>query len=270
MPEQNLATGKPPLEQVVDYVEGSVEYYISKFAMNLPSEQKDEIRQNAYLRVCEAYPRLDEALGWKSFVQNHCRGSVLDYIRHGNGFEESRQSLKDKDAEGDAAAETDGSYEAQKFNESLRVRVTVMGDDGDRKMDAEEIAGIHGIFSKDDSGTVFNPIWRLVARMASVDDDIHLLAKLLLGFTKPELARRFDVSRERMYQRLKEFFERIDSPEKYHDPWVTQTIYAFGLCDRYNMDPVDNGLGWNFKPVNLIADDSISELPSMGQTSFTF
>lgn len=246
------AKAKPELDEIIGYAGRCIEVYINKCAQNLPEEQKDEMRQNAYLRICEAYTRLDAEKGWKAFVQQHCRGAVLDYIRHGQGFEESAQSLSKSEQEQEQAAE-------RRFTDTLKIRVNPMNEDGDSFMSIEEIAGLFGVHAdQEEERPRMHPNWRLLARMASADEKIHLVAKVLLGFKKPDLARQFGVSRERLCQRIKEFFETLDSPEKYHDHWTRQAIFAFGLWEFYGMEPEDIGMGWCYEPINLLDENSVS------------
>jgi DNA-directed RNA polymerase specialized sigma24 family protein len=245
--------GIPSIEEVIAYAEKSVAGYLKRFASGLASELKDEIRQNAYVRVVEAFDRFEADRGWKAFVQLHCKGSVLDYLRDGKGFQET----------GWAAKPTDGDGAHQ---DRLKTRVgNFQFKTSDEEMfdpDLESFLSAHGIHAVHESeeDQVFKVNWELVSRMASIDPDVHLVGKILLGFTQSELAEGFGVTRERLGQRIRLFFDRLDSPEFFHNRWIKQTIYAFGLGPMFHMDPVDQQLGWNLRPVNLYSQDSVSKM----------
>jgi DNA-directed RNA polymerase specialized sigma24 family protein len=246
---------KPTIDEVVDYARDQIKIFLNKLAPDLPREQKDEISQRALQRIVQAYARLDPEKGWKAFTQTHCRGAVLDYIREGAGFEETAGDPR-KDEKRKANDDELAKDIAKRCSESLRTRVSMVSDD-DRSLDVEEIAGIHGIFAEDPEFEV-DPNWNLVARMASVDEDIHLVAKVLLGRTQESLSEMFGVTRERLSQRVQEFVERLDAPEFYHNRWVRQTIFAFGLSGVYGMDKFDEGLGYEFEPVDLLKDETVN------------
>lgn len=267
----SMAKEKPAIEEVVAYAQKNVEIYIRDKASDLPREQKDEIRQDAFLRVVKAYENLDPEQGWKRFVQMHCAGAVLDYTRWGNGFQETNKSLREPDANDEQAFGSDTQSQtnvsdsvkaeeedAEPENEAqprkswrLRYRVTHVSED-DTTLDVEQVAGFYGVFAKMPSiDKRVRPRWELISRMANVDDDVHLIAKLLLGFTQTELGPMFGVSRERIGQRMRAFLERLDDPEHIHSRWVKQIIFAFGLSEVYGEPDVDQEIGWDQEPIDL-------------------
>jgi hypothetical protein len=259
-PKRASARSGPTLEECLQYGKKSVAFYIDRHASHLPKEQKTEILQDAALRVIEAHSRLDPSRGWKSFVQCHARGSVLDYLAAGDGFEEAVLMA--------AGGEDDGGKPRP---DRLKFRITVpfgkSSPSGTAMYESESAAddsidhllGRLGVFSEGDE-VVFNPNWPLISRMASIDRDIHLLAKILMGCTQAELAESFGVTRERLSQRIRLLFEKLDSPQFYNNKWVKQTIFAFGIWELYSMDPVDQGLGWNLTPVNLFNKNSVQQM----------
>lgn len=263
--EHQAKDPKPSLEEITEYADKMLDVYLGKHAAHLPREQKDEIKQRGFLRLIEAYDRIDAEKGWKAFVQRHCRGTVLDYIRLGAGFEESSLGPSAEERESDEG-ELDETYAPQR----LRTRVIGRDDEKDQTLDVEQVAAVHGIFTDFEPKEKLKLRWRLIARMAAVDQDIHLIAKMLLGFRLTELAAPFQVSREMLHQRLNAFVERLDDPEFYHDPWVQQTIYAFGLSEHFGMEPRDMGVGWQYEPVDLFDGNSVALMHWVHQMDLGF
>lgn len=249
---------KPSLETIIEYAEQTISYHMRRMAWSLPEEHQEEIRQNAFLRVINAYQHLDEQKKWKAFVQTHCKGAILDYVRGGDGFEETGWAASD-----DAAVEpAPGSR--------LRHRVEIATDEDGDALEVGEVAGIFGVFSEIDS-IEFKPNWDLLSRMAGVDFDLHLIAKLLLGFDQTEIAERYEkgITRERLSQKVDEFFARLDSPEFIGNRWIEQTIYALGLCEYYHIPNTDNGQGWNYQAFNLNDPDSFEQAREFYHPSLT-
>lgn len=227
-------TEHPSFEDVFAYAQRQVDKFIRKFAFSLPEEQREDIAQSAMMRVWEAYKKLDASRGWKSYIQTHCRGAVLDFIKGGNGFIESG-SVSDPEHDG------------------LKTRVEIHSDDSDDSvLSVDETAGIFGVF--DQSGIDENrikPDWQLLSRMSGVDENLHIVSKVLLGFSQEEIADQIGtdlgttLSRERVSQRLYEFFNKLDDPALVNDAWINQCIFALGLCSYYHMPEEDNGQGWD-------------------------
>jgi len=279
---------RPSWDQVSDYFDRQIEFYLGKHGADLPFEQKDEVRQRGRLRVIEAFPKIVEAYdawesaasidkpAWKSFVQTHCRGAVLDYIRDGAGFEESyleddeaedeaenaapilENELTAEDAEPEVAAVTDVGVK-RRPRPRLKYRMSPIDQEQDHPLDVEEVVALYGE-PPDEIASIIKPRWDLVARLARHRPDIHLVAKILMGFTQAHESENFNVSRERLSQRISEFFARLDSPEYYHDPMTKQLIYALGMCEYYGMKDEDQGLGWEWEPVDLFAHNSVMEI----------
>jgi hypothetical protein len=256
------APAKPSAEECLAYAKNQVAYYIKRHASSLPREQRQEIIQNCFVRVLDAYVRIDASRGWKSFIQNHARGSVLDYLAAGEGFEEAILMTANGGDEGGSG--NTGRPDRLRFRISTEMKPGVEGSAlgrgggaADDSIDA--LLGKLGIFA-DGEEVVFNPNWPLLSRMAAIDRDIHLLAKILMGCTQAELAESFGVSRERLSQRIRLLFEKLDSPQFYNNKWVKQTIYAFGIWELYGMNAEDQGLAWNIQPVNLFEINSVTQM----------
>lgn len=225
---------KPSLDEVIEYASKRISYHLIRVPNSVPAELKEEMQQDAMVRVIEAYPKLDADKGWKAFVELHCQGAVKDYLKSGKGFIEHKKS-RFKIAEGEDTP-----------REIMKHRVDVVNDDGDR-LDAGEVLGINGISSEDTDELDHKIKWDLVSRMARVDHTIHLLAKVLLDFDIAELSNTFGVTRERLSQRYHAFLAEMRSPLSARDPWLNQAMYAFGIGDEIS----DNGLGYDHDPIDL-------------------
>jgi len=263
---------KTSLEDVVEYAQIQMKFYTKKFAANLPLEQREEIIQSGLLRIIEKYENLDFEKGWKSYIQRHCSGAVLDYIRWGAGFEEQTLPPKIKKDENGEVIEPPEDKKYWRLKQRVdHNMIQSMGSGGDQIQHTfEGILGHYGHFHSAIDLTDYRPNWELLARMASQDVDIHLVAKLLLGFTQTELASMFRVSRERLTQRYAAFCKRLDDPEYYESKWIIQTIYAFGLCHKFNQADEDLGFGWEYDPVDLWNTD-INYIENMSpQMNFEF
>lgn len=93
--------------------------------------------------------------------------------------------------------------------------------------------------------------WELVARMASKDTRVLVLAKCLQGHTVSDISRYANFSRSGMVVMLNELYESMDDPFLLSDPWTNQIIFAFGLSEFFNMGSIDNGVGWDLKPIDI-------------------
>ena len=294
----NLAS-KPSLEEVLDYAEKQADKALRDSASQLPAEHKDEIRQKILIRAWKAYATLDASQGWKSFIQHHAKGAVKDYQRSGEGWKESRwdetrtkpeavttgsTNFDDPSPDTQEAHEPDNALEClegddlisvapnpapapSRFKPRLSQRVSTVNSEDDRSLDVEEIAGIAGVFA-DPRQLTAGVRWELVARMASVDRELHLVAKLIRGFTQQQLAQDAGCTREMLSQRFYGFIANLDSPENYHSRWWAQIIFALGLCEEYGMPDQDQALGWDLPPVDLDSPLTISLMPLMKQEEF--
>lgn len=279
-----LVGAKPSLDEVIRYAIKQVQKSIRDRAAHLPKEQAEEIAQEALIRCANAYGSLDPERGWKAFVQTHCLGACLDYLRDGNGFKENRWDDKPEEPDPEPPVTDEEHQEreapppaavqaknAGRFRpRRLHRRVSVVNEDS-QALDVEEVAGIAGVFSLQEGDDLdLRPRWELVARMASVDREILLVAKILRGFTQTELADDMGCTREMLSQRIRSFFSRLDSPEFYHSRWVRATIYAFGLEDRYHVPQKERGhqgVGFDLRPLDLDARESLSLMTLMKQES---
>jgi len=252
------AMQKPSREEVLRYAKPQVLKFIHQLAGDLPHEQKEEIEQTAYVRLLEAYAELDAAAGWKSYVYNHCRGAVLDYLKFGKGFQEDKWSI--------AKQEEHGSRHVGK----IRERVSMQGPE-DSEIDIDAVLGMHRVFTEidQDSPTIQ---WTLLARMASTDPALHAFLKWLRGFQIEELGPILGISRARVGQLIVEFVARFDDPEWAMSPWFCQTVWALGLARRFGVEDRDQSelagysIGWNLKPVDLDSSD-VKPIPRSYQMS---
>jgi hypothetical protein len=235
---------KPSLDQVIKYATPLIKKFIGECASNLPEEQREEILQEAYLRIVSAYAELDPTKGWKSFVWNHSRGSVFDYLKFGKGFHEQRWSLQKE--------ETHNSPNVHKIKDRIQV---VTNEDEDQSID--QTLGQFGVFAKGESDIQIN--WDLVARMASIDDALHAFAMMLLDFSQEEIAPKFAACRTSVGGLIQSFVDRFDDPELNDCEWFKQTCRAFGLADRMGIDgdmysarnKMGIAVGWSLEPIDL-------------------
>lgn len=194
-----------------------LDYSIRKYASTLSNEDKEDIKQIGFERVLHAYDRIDEERdSWKSFIQNHCNGAVLDYLK----------SPKNK-------------MKTAEFDEFNMIQ-------------ADELIDF-GIFYNSAQEKKLKVNWDLVSRMASKDDRILLVARFILGYTISDIAQNSQISRESINVKLKEFCEKLDDPFEVSNKWINQTIFAFGLCLHFNMVAKDNGEGWDLEPIDIFA-----------------
>jgi len=253
----------PTLEEVLKYAKGNIRKFIIQFASDLPSEQQEEIESSANLRIIEAYKRLDPEMGWKSFVHNHARGAVLDYLKFGRGFQESKWRLRLSD---DPNA---------KYVEKLRERVMLNSEDQENDIDL--LAGLNGVatYMKE---TMPKIRWDLVARMAREDEAIHATAMWLRDHDLEDIGKVFGVGSARVAQLIRAFVDRFDDPDLTQNNaesyWFNQTIYAFGLSEVFGMDDIDESLcvgfsvGWELAPVDLDSFEPKRSSDAHKQTAF--
>lgn len=248
-PQMGIEPSKPmpSLEEVVRYAKPIIKKFIGQYAVDCPREHKDEIEQTAYERIIEAYDRIDADKGWKSFVYNHSRGAVLDYLKFGKGFTEEKWSLNEESEQ-----------------PKMRQRIFLSNHD-DESIDIDHVLGQAGIFNQLDFDQV-NIRWDLVAKMASQDELLHVFAKWLRGFNLEEIGQVFGLSRGRVGQMIKEYIKLLDDPILGDSPWTRQAIFAFGLSKKFGMEEKDQSLvfgmeiGHNLHPVNLDSEASFDIL----------
>jgi RNA polymerase sigma factor (sigma-70 family) len=259
-----LPKAKPTIEEILKYAKPIVKKFIGQHAADSPREHKEEIEQCAYVRLIEAYDRIDAEKGWKSFVYTHSMGTVMDYLKSGRGFMEQKWSLQDKpEEENDDEAELADTDQAEipagaatsHRLPRMRQRVYLVSPDGE-DMAIDQVLGQCGIFNQLDIEKL-NIQWRLVAKLASQDDRLHAFAKWLLGFNLEEIGQVFGLSRGRVGQMIKEFIALLDDPVASESPGLRQTIYALGLCRKFGIPDRDQSeifgiaIGHDLIPVDL-------------------
>ncbi len=240
---------KPSLDEVLLYTKAMVKKVIAgnKRARSTPKEQQEEILQVAYERLLEKYPEIKPE-GWRSFVFTHSRGAVLDYLKSGEGFAETRWSLQ--------KSEDVGATHVGKIKERISLHNTNQGGrDGD-DLSLDQAMGQYGVFNEIDLDRV-KINWDLVARMASQDECLHAFAKSLRGITLEEMAPVFGVKVARAGQLVQAFIDRFDDPEHADCPWFKQSCFALGLCSRVGIPNIDQSkimgfnIGWGLPAVDL-------------------
>lgn len=228
---------KPTVDEVLEYAEEQIKYYLRKYAKDAPHEQKEEMSQDARLRVFEAYQRIEADRGWRAFVQRHSFGAIADYLRHGRGCSEKAWT----------------NVLDEETPEALKFRLDFIDEDTNQALDLDDIVGHEQeIFPNLDPAKLININWELVARLCRLDHDLHLFVRhVLLGYPLTELTEQFGVTRERLGQRVSAFVKSIDAPEHVGNPWVEQIIFALGLSGQFQMKSEDRGVGWTLEPVML-------------------
>ena len=232
---------KPSINEVLNYAKNQVKIQIYKKAAHLPREQHEEIEQEAMTRVWTSYEKLDPNLGWKSFIQKHCFGAVLDYLKGG---------LNDTE------------------NEVGMQRAEIISKEEGEPLSVDETAGFFGVFDELYKTTsIMKPNWDLLSRLAGKDDDLHIVCKVLLGYSQEQIAEQIgggdaskELSRERISQRVREFMTALDDPMNLFNPKIEQYIFALGLSAFFHMSEVDTGYGWSFQEFDLNAEDSFKQV----------
>ena len=232
---------KPTREEICNYARPILKKYIGKKYRHIPEEQREEMEQEGYLRILNAYDII-RPTEWKSFIYTHCNGAVQDYDKFGKGFEEQRWSI----------AKTE-EHEAVHVNK-IRHRVEIPTDEDGNDAEFDQVLGFNGVFAElDVFGLKIK--WDLAARLASNDIELLCFLKLLREFTVEEIAVSVGVSRSVATQYIQNFVQRMELMKR-----NMQTIYALGLCYKFGMKDVDQStihnepLGNDVEPINILDD----------------
>lgn len=248
-PSISLVVGnqKPTIETVLAYVRPLTLKFIAQFARDLPEEQREEIEQSVNLKVIHAYKGLDPDAGWKSYAWNLARGAVLDYKKHGQGFQESRWSI--------AKEEAHGSLHTTKIRERV-----FHGPPGLEDMpDLESVLGRSGVFSETEIDSI-NIRWELVARLASRDEELHAFAKWIRGHDFEEMAPHFGLSRARIGQLIQAFIDRLDTPSEMDKPWNRQIAFSLGIARHFGIQDCDQARLYRFPIGNDLGPVDLDDL----------
>lgn len=243
---------KPTREDVIKLAYATAEKFIGRRWRSLPREQADEAKQNAAIRANNKYEALNFEDNWESLIKKNARGAVLDYIRGGEGFEESELKSSNEPEEISQTVSTSNV-------KALSSRVDMALDEDGQFADVEQIAGLYGVFNEME--TMEGKInWPLVSRLASEHFEVLVVGMLMLGFYPQEVAEKLDISRERILQVAGGFLEGLDSVENYGRRSTEQIIFAFGLSEYFHQRSIDNGYGWDFKKyIDLFNPKGIEE-----------
>jgi hypothetical protein len=93
--------------------------------------------------------------------------------------------------------------------------------------------------------------WDLVSKLARHDEQLHLVATILLGKSPAEICDYFDIGMNAARSKVQRFVARLDSPEHYQDPWTNQVINALGLYKMFGQEPRFTDFGVGLTPINL-------------------
>ncbi len=205
--------------EIIAYATDVAEFAVFKYAQNFPDETKEDLKQISLLRVLEVIDSVDTSKPWKSFIQLHAKGAVLDYLKskknHIFHYDESE-------------------YGEMVIADSLLE---------------------YGIFYNSSDEIKLKINWDLVSRMASKDDLVFLVARFILGYTITDISRNSKLSRESINQKFVAFIEKLDDPFNISDAWTNQVIFAFGLSEYFNQKAIDNGEGWDLEPIDIFSSD---------------
>jgi DNA-directed RNA polymerase specialized sigma24 family protein len=231
---------KPSRDVVLAFAMKKIPKHIQDNASNKPYEQKEEAAQEAVAEVLEAYERIEENNPkWKGFIDLRCRGAIIDYFKAGKGHQEDRKG------------------KTTRANITSRVSNT---DKEGNEVDIYQLAEVFSMMRENDYMDSMEIKWDLVSKMASADSAIHLLAKLVLGFSMDELEKIFKCSKETLSRRYRRFLKRLDMPSYARDPWMDQFIYAFGLSHVFHLKEVDNGLAQDYVKVDLYSTKPLKSI----------
>lgn len=228
-----MSAEKPSWDEVFKYAKDVVHIKLGKFT--IPEEQKEEVVQEAYLKVFKSYERIDPEKSWKGFVSSQVRGAILDYFRGGDGFQENK---------------TGSTFMC------TRLKPT---DNNGKPFGLDEVLGHYGVYNKLDENYSRRIHWGLLAKLCSKEDSLYIFVKhVLLGFTVTEISEESSLSRERCTMQVQQLLERFDHPNSRFDKCVDQMIFALGLSEVYGTPNEDNGWGHEFVPVDFAIKNKIS------------
>lgn len=267
---------KPPFTEVVKYLLRQVKYFIKEIGMPIPKEQQDEIIQEAYLRSWRAYQKL-EGGKWKAFMQQHAEGAVLDYLRDGRGHLEDKWKSRVPDDLESAEGESEDTQETKRseFKQRLLSRVDLVrhSDGGGETVSVDEVLGALDVFT-DPFLQKLSLREGLISRLVGLDDgeDLHIVAKVLLGFTQEEIAESFGrgITRERISQRIREYFDWLRRGVKADKKLAKQHIYALNMCEKFEIPDRDMGIGHDAHDFDLYDPESIGIVRQWRQLEFEF
>ncbi len=224
---------KPSLDEVLAYVEKSLNYNVQRYGKKLPKEHQDEIKQEARMKILERYPKIRPE-GWKAYISQICAGTVKDYKKQGTGFE-------------------DGFGWVRFDNLSSE----------DDEISVDKVLSSNGVFTKADPLKI-EIKWDLLEKMASVDQRLLAFLKQIRSEKLKDIAPNLGVSVSRADQLINEFIAKFDDPEEAENPWMIQTAYALGISELLGLPNrpicVNEGfmVGEKLTPINL-DDESIHE-----------
>lgn len=231
---------KPSLEVVLKYADDQFGIICQRMTYKkadlVPYEHREEMMQRARIRIFRRYEILDPKLGWKSFVQHQIRGAILDFLRAGEGFQETKE------------------FKDGRMN-PLGSRVSTHSKDDDESIDIDRVLGVYVMLGQEfelrDRDRV-NINMHLLARLSRLSMGLHVFVrKVILETDLSELAPVFGVTRERLSQVFHEFMETLKDPKSKRDPVICQIAFALGIAPMVEVPNFDNGSGHSFEPVDF-------------------
>ena len=183
----------------------------------IPAERRDDLKQDAMLQVWRIRGRIQQERPWKSLVSTRVKGAILDSLRSENKM----------GRDGEHAATI--NFDTARFISSP--------DDG-----------------PDDQTREIN--YRLLWRLAGMDQRIFVLAMICEGKTEDDIAKEFSVSRVRIAQLKGEAIRELRRP---WTPLWCQVAYALGICEEVGIATKDYGVGNDREPINPKEDGAFQK-----------
>lgn len=196
---------KPTIDEVYLYSKPIIKSKIKKYAARHPQEIRDEIESSAYLRVCEAFHRIEGPV-WKSFIYHNIEGAVLDYLKNGDGFEEQRSGIRD-------------------CATAMHTRIDCYDEDKKSIFD--------NICAADDKQEIFID-WDRLEKIVGLDFTFFAFAKWVRGYTLDEIGKQFGVSAVRISQWIEAFKEKLQTESFQHSQLGKQIIDCLGLTEYFD------------------------------------
>jgi hypothetical protein len=243
---------KPDIKEVIRYASVNAWAFLEKIAADMPREVKEDLVGSVSETMVKIYDSIDGSRGWPSYVYEKMRGTILDEM--GRGLTADMPGIRRLKRE--EKADNEAGEKKWRRPQGFTRRVMLFDRDGEA-LQEDRILGANGVFSRFDpaAGSIR---WDIVAKMARTDDFLHAYALHLRDYENDEIGRVFRLCPARIGQMLAAFIERFDSPKLINDPWLYQTIYAFGLASALGIEDCDaseifgHSLGWEKQePVDL-------------------
>jgi DNA-directed RNA polymerase specialized sigma24 family protein len=221
-------------DEAIQVVTKIADRLLNKLARFLPKEQREEAKQEMYLRILEYLPDFSRRKNWKGMIYTHCRGAILDYIKRGSGFQEHKKSSE--------------KAKANKSPKIMKSRITVnpsnengtLGDAVDRSLyNAGEFINPEKFLINDFP----NIDWLTLYKLASVNRNVFIITLWLKGNSITEIGKLVGLTEQRIDSIRLTTFRDLKLPRARHEPYWRTLIHALGLDDVLDY----SGSDWSLK-----------------------